>query len=107
MCWRSHFLRADFTRAMLESLIFGIILWLPLFFLRGLLSFIWQIGLSLCIGLGCVFYCALRLKLPNGQRRQQVFFETTKGFMLCLLLGILELLSTVIFRSGTASYEPW
>ena len=108
MRWNFLFLRAHPTRAVLEALIFGIIGWIALLLLKQYLtSFIWQIGISLCIGLGCVLWCALRLCLPNGAKRQQWLFEVTTGGTLCFLLTIIELLVTLILRQGTVSNELW
>jgi signal transduction histidine kinase len=108
MHWNSVFLRANPTRAVLEALILGIISWIALMFLKQYLpSFIWQIGISLCIGLGCVLWCALRLHLPDGEKRQQGLFEVITGGILCSLLAIIELLVTLILRLGTVSNGIW
>ena len=108
MRWYSLFLRVHPTRALLEALILGITGWIALFMLKQYLSsFIWQIGISLCIGLGCVLWYALRLYLPNGDKRQQVLFEVTTGGILCILLASTELIVTLILRQGTASSELW
>ena len=108
MRWNSLFLRAHPTRAVLEALIFGIIGWIVLFFLKQHLpSFIWQVGISLCIGLACVLWCAMRLCLPDGEKRQQGLFEVKMGAILCSLLAIIELLVTLILRQGTVSNELW
>lgn len=108
MRWNSLFLRAHPTRAVLEALIFGIMSWITLLLLKQyLLSFIWQLGISLCIGLGCVLWCALRLHLPDGEKRQQGLFEVTTGDILCFPLASIELLVTLILRQGTVSNELW
>ncbi|MGZ6366717.1 MAG: sensor histidine kinase, partial [Ktedonobacteraceae bacterium] len=52
-------------------------------------------------------WCALRLHLPDGVKRQQVLFEVTTGGILCILLAITELIVTLILRQGTASSELW
>ena len=108
MGWNLLFLRAHPTRAVLEALIIGITGWIALFMLKQYLpSFIWQIGISLCIGLGCVLWCAVRLCLPDKEKQQQVLFEVTTGGILCILLAITELIVTLILRQGTASSELW
>jgi signal transduction histidine kinase len=108
MRWYFFFLRTHPTRAVLEALILGIMGWSVLFFLKqSLPSFIWQVGISLCIGLGCVIWCALRLRLPDGEKRQQGLFEFTTGGILCFVLAIIELIFTLIFRQGTVSNELW
>ena len=61
----------------------------------------------MCIGLGCVLWCALRLHLPEGEKRQKGFFEVTTGDILCLLLASIELVVTLILRQGTVSNELW
>jgi signal transduction histidine kinase len=82
--------------------------WIALLLLKGyLLSFIWQIGLSLCIGLCCVLWCALRLRLPDGEKRQQGLFEVTTGGILCFLLAGIELIVTLILRRGAVTNELW
>src|SRR5271157_1444114 len=87
MHWPSLFLRADPKRAVLESLILGIVSWIALLLLQKYLpSFIWRISISMCIGIGCVLLCALRLKLPEGEKRQQGLFEVTTGGALSPLL---------------------
>jgi signal transduction histidine kinase len=108
MSRNSLFLRAHPTRAVLETLILGIMSWIALLVLKSYLpSFIWQTGVGLCIGLGCVFWCALRLHLPEGEKQQQWFFEITMGGILCFLLASLELIVTLILRQGTVSNELW
>ena len=53
MRWNFFFFRTQPTRAVLEALILGIMGWIVLFFLKQYLpSFLWQVGISLCIGLG-------------------------------------------------------
>jgi signal transduction histidine kinase len=108
MRWYSLFLRVHPTRAVLEAFIFGIMGWIALYLLKQYATtFIWQIGISLCIGLGCVLWCALRLDLPDGDMRQQVFFEVTTGGILCSLFAITELIVTLILRQGTVPSELW
>jgi signal transduction histidine kinase len=108
MRWNSLFLRAHPTRAVLEALIFGILSWIALLLLKQYLpSFIWQVGISLCIGLGCVLWCALRLHLPDGEKRQQGLFEVTTSGILCFPLASIELLVTLILRQGAVSNELW
>ncbi len=108
MSWNALFLRAHPTRAVLESLILGIMSWIALLLLKRYLpSFIWQLGIGLCIGLGCVLWCALRLHLPGGEKRQQGLFEVTTGGILCLLLASTELVVTLILRQGSFSNELW
>jgi len=108
MRWYFFFLRTHPTRAVLEALILGIMGWIILFFLKQYLpSFIWQVGISLCIGLGSVLWCALRLRLPHGEKRQQGLFEFTTGGILCFLLAIMELLVMLMLRQDTVSSELW
>jgi signal transduction histidine kinase len=108
MSWNSLFLHAHPARAVLESLIFGIMSWIVLLVLKSYLpTFIWQTGIGLCIGLGCVIWCALRLHLPEGEKQQQWLFEVTTGGILCSLLAIIELIVTLILRQGTVSNGLW
>ncbi len=108
MRWYFFFLRTHPTRAVLEALILGIMGWIILFFLKQYLpSFIWQVGISLCIGLGSVLWCALRLRLPHGEKRQQGLFEFTTGGILCFLLAIMELPVMLMLRQETVSSELW
>jgi signal transduction histidine kinase len=108
MSWNSLFLRANPKCAVLESLIFGIMGWIALLLLKWYLpSFIWQIGISLCIGLISVLCCALRLYRPEEEKQQQWLFEVTTGGILCFLLAIIELIVTLILRQGTVSNELW
>ena len=102
------FLRAHPTRAVLESLILGIMSWIALLLLKRYLpSFIWQLGISLCISLCCVLWCALRLRLPDGEMQQKGLFEVTTGGILCLLLTSTELVVTLILRQESFSNELW
>jgi signal transduction histidine kinase len=102
------FFRTGPTRAVLEALILGMMGWIVLFFIKQYLpSFLWQVGINLCIGLGSVFWCALRLRLPDGEKRQQALFEVTTGCILCFVLAIIELLVTLILRQGIVSNELW
>ncbi len=108
MRWYFFFLRTHPTRAVLEALILGMMGWIILFFLKQYLpSFIWQAGISLCIGLGSVFFCALRLRLPDGEKRQQGLFEFTTGAILCFVLAIMQLIVMLVLRQGTISNELW
>src|SRR5207249_5499150 len=96
MHWPSLLLRAHPKRAVLESLMLGIVSWIALLLLREYLpSFIWRISISMCIGIGCVLLCALRLPLPGGEKRQQGLFEVTTGVALCFLLVTMELVVTL------------
>jgi signal transduction histidine kinase len=108
MHWPSLFLRADPKRAVLESLVLGIVSWIALLLLQKYLpSFIWRISISMCIGIGCVLLCALRLKLPEGEKRQQGLFEVTTGGALSLLLASMELVVTMVLLQGAAINELW
>jgi len=108
MRWYSLFLRVHPTRAVLEALILGITGWIALFILKQHLpTFLWQMGISLCIGLGCVLWCALRLCLPDKEKQQQVLFEVTTGGIFCSLLACIELIVTLILRHGIATSELW
>ena len=108
MRWNFFFFRTQPTRAVLEALILGIMGWIVLFFLKQYLpSFLWQVGISLCIGLGSVLWCALRLRLLDGEKRQQGLFEFTTGGILCFVLAMIELLVTLMLRQGTVSNELW
>ena len=66
MRWYSLFLRVHPTRRIAGGASLRITGWIALFILKHYLpSFIWQTGISLCIGLGCVLWYALRLYLPE------------------------------------------
>lgn len=108
MHWPSLFLRADSKRAVLESLLVGIASWIALLLLQKYLpSFIWRISISMCIGIGCVLLCALRLKLPEGEKQQQGLFEVTTGGTLSLLLTSMELVVILVLLQGAAINELW
>jgi hypothetical protein len=108
MRWLSIFLHAHPTRAVLEALILGIVSWSALLLLEQYLpSFIWRIGISLCIGSGCVLWFALRLQLPNGEKRQQGLFEVTTGGILSLLLASMELIVTLFLLQGAVLNMLW
>jgi signal transduction histidine kinase len=53
------------------------------------------------------FICALRLQLPEGEKRQQGLFEVTTGGALSLLLASMELLVTPVLLQGAATNELW
>jgi signal transduction histidine kinase len=108
MRWHFLFLRAHPTRAVLEALMLGTVSWIALLLLEQYLpSFIWQIGISLCISLGCVLWCAVRLRLPDGEKRQKVLLEATTGGILSLILASMELVVTLILRQDTVFNELW
>ena len=92
MRWPPLFLHVHPVRAGLEALTLGIVSWFALLLLQQYLpSFIWRIGISLCIGIGCALWCALRLQLPGGERQRQLLFEVTTGVALSLLLASMDL----------------
>src|SRR5438874_5646787 len=108
MHWSSLFLRAHPKRAVLESLILGIVSWIALLLLQKYLpSFIWRISISMCIGVGCVILCAVRLQLPGGEKRQQGLFEVTTGVALSFLLAGTALVVTLVLLEGAAINELW
>jgi signal transduction histidine kinase len=108
MRWPSPFLHAQPVRAVLEALILGIVGWIVLLLLQQYLpSFIWRIGFNLCIGIGCVLFCALRLQLPVGEKRQQGLFEVTTGGVLSLLLASIELVVILVLLQGAAINVLW
>ena len=108
MHWPSLFLHTHPKRAVLESLMLGIVSWIALLLLqKHLPSFIWRIGISLCIVIGCALWCALRLQLPGGEKRQQGRFEVTTGGALSLLLASMELVVTLVLLQGAAINELW
>jgi len=61
----------------------------------------------LCIVIGCALWCALRLQLPGGEKRQQGRFEVTTGGALSLLLASMELVVTLVLLQGAAINELW
>jgi signal transduction histidine kinase len=86
----------------------GIVSWIALLLLEKYLpSFTWRISISMCIGIGCVLFCALRLKLPVGEKRQQAIFEVTTGGALSLLLASVELVVTLLLLQGAVINELW
>jgi signal transduction histidine kinase len=92
----------------LEALAIGIASWFALLVLQQHLpSFIWRIGISLCIGIGCALWCALRLQLPEGERRRQAIFEVTTGGALSLLLASIELVVILVLLQSAAFNELW
>jgi signal transduction histidine kinase len=108
MRWPSPFLHAQPVRAVLEALILGIVGWIVLLlFQQYLPSFIWRIGLNLCIGLACILFCALRLQLPIGEKRQQGLFEATTGGVLSILLASIELVVILVLLQGAAINVLW
>jgi len=108
MHWPSPSLRTHPKRAVLESLMLGIVSWIALLLLQKYLpSFIWRIGISLCIVIGCALWCALRVQLPGGEKRQQGRFEVTTGGALSLLLASMELIVTLVLLQGAAINELW
>ncbi len=108
MHWPTLFLRTHPKRAVLESLMLGIVSWIALLLLQNYLpSFIWRIGISLCIVIGCALWCALRVQLPGGEKRQQGRFEVTTGGALSLLLASMELVVTLVLLQGAAINELW
>lgn len=108
MRWSSFFLQIHPIRAGLEALILGILSWIALLLLQQYLpSFIWRINISMCIGIGCVLLCALRLQLPDGEKRQQGLFEVTTGGILSLILASMQLIVTLLLLRGASTNELW
>jgi signal transduction histidine kinase len=108
MRWPSPFLHAHPVRAVLEAIILGMVGWIVLLlFQQYLPSFIWRIGLNLCIGLGCVLFCALRLQLPMEEKRQQGLFEVTTGGVLSILLASIELVVILVLLQGATINVLW
>jgi signal transduction histidine kinase len=108
MRWPPLFLHTHPTRAGLEALTLGTVSWIALLlFQQYLPSFIWRIGISLCVGIGCILWCALRLHLPDGEKRQQGLFEVTTGGILSLLLACLQLIVTLVLLRGAVLNELW
>ena len=61
----------------------------------------------MCIGVGCVILCAVRLQLPGGEKRQQGLFEVTTGVALSFLLAGTALVVTLVLLEGAAINELW
>jgi signal transduction histidine kinase len=108
MRWPSLFLNTNPVRAVPEALAIGIVSWLALLALQKYLpSFIWRIGISQCIGIGSAIWCALRLQLPEGERRRQLLFEVSVGCVLSLLLAGMDLLVILLLLQTAVPNELW
>lgn len=105
---RFSLLKTSPVRAILEALFMGAICWSILLLLQQrLASFIWLIGVSLCTGAVAVCWCALRLRLPEGSRRQQSLFEVVTGFVLSLALASMMLVVTLVLLKGAVPNALW
>src|SRR5258708_9243393 len=92
--WSSPFFTRHPARAILESLMIGVVLESALLLLQPVLvSFTLRLGICLAIGLICVIFSAFRFQLPGGSRRRQMLFEASFGWVVSLLLGSSELVS--------------
>lgn len=110
MTMRSRFslFKGSPVHTVLESLCIGVICWsMVLLFQQLLASFIWRIAISLCIGVLGVCWCALRLRFPEGSRRQQGLFEAMTGLVLSLALASMTLAVTFVLLKGTAPNALW
>ncbi len=106
--WSSPFFTQHPARAILESLMIGVVFESALVLLQPLLvSFIWRLGICLAIGLICVIFCAFRLQLPGGSRRRQMLFEASVGSVVSLLLSSAELVILLILLRGASLNPLW
>ncbi len=104
---RFSLLKASPVHSMLESLFVGAVCWSILLLFQHLASFVWSIAIILCIGAIGVCWCALRLRLPAGSRRQLSLFEASTGFILSLALASMTLAVTLVFLKGAVSNALW
>ncbi|HEV2583352.1 MAG TPA: ATP-binding protein, partial [Ktedonobacteraceae bacterium] len=96
------------VRAILETLLAGLTLWLVLLLFRPLLaSLIWRLSLCLGIGVICVIFFALRLLRSAGSRQQILLYETALGGAICLIMSCLELITLLILIQGVSLSPPW
>lgn len=106
--WPAFFFKTHPARAIIETLVIGLVLELALVLLQPLLvSFIWRLGICLAIGLICVIYCAVRLQLPAGSRRRQMLFESCVGSVVSLLLSCVELVILLILLRAASPNPLW
>ena len=106
--WSSPFFTQHPARAILESLMIGIVFESALLLLQPLLvSFTLRLGICLAIGLICVIFSAFRLQLPGGSRRRQMLFEASVGSVVSLLLGSAELVTLLVLLRGASLNPLW
>jgi signal transduction histidine kinase len=82
-------------QAFLETLVFAALCWSGLLLAHELISFVLAMLLSLLTGIVAMLICALRLRLPGGSWRRQIFVDLLPGLLVALLLSGLEMLFTL------------
>src|SRR5258708_1087420 len=108
MRWPSLLFNARPMRASLETLCMGTVFWSILLLLQhDISSFLWQLVVELCIGLGCMLLCALRLQLPDGSKRHQSTFDSTICGIVNLVMSSMELAITLVLLHGVSVNTFW
>ncbi|HKF36316.1 MAG TPA: HAMP domain-containing sensor histidine kinase [Ktedonobacteraceae bacterium] len=105
--WSSPFFTQRPARAILASLVIGVVFQSALLLQPFLSFFIWRLLICLAIGLICVIFSAFLLQLPTGSRRQQMLFEASIGSILSLLLSCAELATLLILLRGASLNPLW
>src|SRR5215470_2800321 len=92
-----RFLSTRPSRALIETLLVGVISWLFLLILRNHLfpSFL-RPGIYILIGVVSIFVCALRLRIPKGTLQRQVLLEVAIASVLSLVLSAMGLISLLV-----------
>lgn len=92
--WRP--LRARPWLAMLEALCFAVLCWLGLLLVHEHISFLWEVLLSLLVGIAALLLCAVRLQPVSGSWRRQGLSDLLPAALLGLILSGLELLGALL-----------
>lgn len=106
MCssWRPLYARP--WLAILEALCLAMLCWLGLLLLHEHLSFLWEMLVSLLVGIAAVLLCALRLQPVSGSWRRQGISDLLPAALLGLILSGLELLFTLVLLRLSPTVGP-
>jgi signal transduction histidine kinase len=101
------FFHTALLRTLLEAVIFGAVGGLVLLFWeRFLFPANWQISLNVMFGAVCVLVFVLRLRVPKAFLQRQSFYDGMVAIVLCLVLGGMQLVFTLILFPDWGANPP-
>jgi signal transduction histidine kinase len=100
MRWRYLLLNAHPLRAVLESLLLAIILWVPLLLFQAFRSpHVEQLMIDFLVGPVCILFYGLRLELPADFLKRQSMVDAAIAFVLSLVLsGMIWILTPTLLQ---------
>ncbi len=103
--WRP--LRARPWLAMLEALCFAVLCWLGLLLVHEHISFLWEMLLSLLVGIAALLLFAVRLQPVSGSWRRQGLSDLLPAALLGLILSGLELPGALLLLHLSPAGPLW